>query len=220
MMNYKNFLFSLLFGMLILSVSPAWAVRHAACLSCKGPAQIVLGNHTFTRYDSSSSCLSKYASREAASAQSDDAWGPYVTLSSRLIKQPAKTVEDTLRNYATVNNLLQDMVSTSDINFTPRLINRSNPNDIVATYRIIQSLGTYDIMNYVTVRALRQSDGTVRIYYLVFTMQALGKPLSGKYNTQTKGTYEYSYDRFNQLVKKHYRTWITGLFQLDATCED
>lgn len=196
-------------------VTPAFAISHVENDSCKGPNKIFFSKKTFEwEYASAKQapvpCLATYqiTSWSSSDGHADD-WAPYSKFHSRLITQPQ----------ATVLNTLQTIVPKGAVVISTDL---HNPNDIVRSYRVTQKEDRRDLLRYILFRALKQSDGTVRIYQFEVIMQADTHYLdsdhrgNSEWKAYSQNVPQVAYDHFHQVTAKNNAAWVQAIQALDT----
>ena len=190
-----------------LMAIPALAITHAENTSCKGPSKIYFAKKDFEwRYAStkhaSVPCLATY--RVTALSSSDghaDDWAPYSKFQSQLVPDPQANLSATL----------EPLIPAGAI---PVEIDLENPNDIVRAYRVKEIHQRYEILRFMMLRALKQSDQTVRIYKFEISMQANTHAEDGtKYNVSVA---QHAYEHFNKVVNKNRASWLQAIKMLDT----
>ena len=198
-----------------LMAGPVFAINHVENTSCEGPSKIFFSRKTFAREYASSDkayenpCRARYSTYPSSSDGHADDWAPYSVFYSQLIKNPKELVRETLIDIVPEGAILDNM-------------DRSNPNDLVVAYRVIKKERERDLLRYILYRAVKQSDGTVRIYQLEIRMQADTHYL----HTDRKGNCEWrayapviaqdAYDHFNKVIVKNRAYWLKDMQALDT----
>ena len=197
------------------TANPAFAINHVENLSCKGPSKIFFSKKTFEWKHASAKqapvpCLATYhvTALSSSDGHADD-WAPYSKFQSQLVTDPQPTVVGTLNAFIPKGAILDN-------------IDRSNPNDYVVAYRVIQKEDRRDLLRYILFRALQQSDGTVRIYQFEVVMQADTHYLDSdhrgysEWKPYNKSVPQRAYDHFNRVVVKNRAYWLKDMKALDT----
>lgn len=193
---------------------PAFAINHVENISCKGPSKIFFSKKTFERKYASAKhapqpCLATYGTFPTSSDGHADDWAPYSKFQSQLITEPQSTVLNTLQTVVPQGAV----VVTTDL---------QNPNDIVRAYRVKEVHNDFEILHFIVFRALKQSDGTVRVYRFEISMQADTHYLdsdhrgNSAWKPYSPSIPQRAYDHFNTVVNKNRAAWLQDIKALDT----
>lgn len=210
----KLMLFITLLCSVCFVTSPAQAAK-VENTTCEGPREIFFSSRTFDWRSAShqraakNPCRAKYRTSLSSSDGKGDDWAPYASFYSQLIIEPQTTVWETLTPFLPAQ-------------VTLRQVDRSNPDDIVLAFRVIEKHKDRDLLHYVVLRGLKQADDTVRIYQFRVSMQADTHYL----DTNHKGDSQWraynpdvpqrAYDHFTKVVTNNRVAWFQAMKDLSV----
>ncbi len=183
---------------------PAHALNQAENenFTCQGPAHIKVAGHLFKRTAAEEQHCTAHYVPQAPSAEkiAQTPWLTQAALLTQLVVQPQEDLLYVLQPFIPENSSIRGH-------------NSENPDDVTSAYKVVQRGKEDDILSFVVLRAVKQSDGTARVYVLEITLTAPNKPADG-YNELDKGPYELAYDQFNQWQHQYQQQWIQSIHTL------
>ncbi len=188
--------------------SPAQATQ-IENTTCEGPRKIFFSPKTFDWQSAShqnaaqNPCRAEYRTALSSSDGQGDDWAPYARFYSQLMVEPQAPAWETL-------------TALLPVQATIRQVDRSNPNDIVLAYRVVEKHKDRDLLRYVILRALKQADGTVRVYQFQVSMQADTHYLdtNSQWRAYAPDVTQQAYDHFVEVVTNNRMAWFQAMKNL------
>ena len=184
----------------------ALTARRIENTTCQGPSEIYFDNKTYQWQSASaeqsekSPCTAKYELLSSSASKYSNDWATRSVFYSQLIANPKEeTVLDTVRR------ILPQFVSE-------KISEKISSADMIFSYRFLERQPRKDLLHYAILRALRQSDQSIRIYKFELVVQANTRANDGTlYNSSIP---QESYNLYNRLIKENRPYWFKSMEEL------